>query len=228
MTDTGREGVQTEQGRAEPDWQVAGPGEHRRVRSIGLTGGIGSGKSTAAALFEECGAFVIDSDALAHQAAEDPEVLRQVGEKLGPELVRDGELDRERTGQLVFSDDEARHTLEGIIHPWVRARSRAIQARLLDSPDPPPLIVHDIPLLFENRLERSFDAVVVVDAPKDVRATRAAARSGIDEQTFAAREAAQLPLEEKAKRADYVLDNSGDVDELRSQVASLWLRLTRG
>lgn len=196
------------------------------MKSIGLTGGIGSGKSTAAALLEERGAFVIDSDALAREAAEDPEVLRQIGEKLGPELVRDGTLDRERAGQLVFSDDGARRTLEGLIHPWVRARSRTIQARLFDSPEPPPLIVHDIPLLFENRLQRGFDTVVVVTAPKEVRAARAAARSGIDEETFRAREAAQLPLEEKAQRADYVLDNSGDLDELRSQVASLWGRLT--
>ncbi|MEX2535964.1 MAG: dephospho-CoA kinase [Trueperaceae bacterium] len=196
------------------------------VKLIGLTGNIGSGKSTAAKMLEERGAAVIDADALARQATQDSAVLQRITEELGENLViADGSLDRRKVAALVFANPQARKRLEGIIHPWVRARSRALQGRLIESPEPPPMIVHDIPLLFESGLESSFDAVVVVSAPQEVRAARAAARQQLSNDEFRARDRAQLPLEQKQSRADWVLDNSGDLASLEEQVAALWSRL---
>jgi dephospho-CoA kinase len=195
------------------------------VKRIGLTGNIGSGKSTVARLLAERGAAVIDSDALARQATEDPAVLKLIIEEFGERMVADGRLDRGALAEVVFADSGARRRLEGIIHPWVRARSRSVQRRLVDSPTPPPAIVHDIPLLFENGLQDAFDAVVVVDAPAETRAARAAAGGRLSEADFLARDRAQWPPERKAALADHVLDNSGDLASLEEQVAALWSRL---
>lgn len=195
------------------------------VRRIGLTGNIGSGKSTAARLLAEQGSAVIDADTLAKQAAEDRVVLDRIRSEFGPSVLSDGRLDRTAMARLVFADPGARLRLERIIHPWVRARARVLEGQLLESASPPPLIVHDIPLLFESGLERHFDAVVVVSAPAETRAARTEAGGKLSAQDFAARDRAQWPLERKEELADHVLDNSGDLASLRAQVAALWPKL---
>ena len=189
---------------------------------IGLTGNIGSGKSTVARLLVERGAALIDADALAREAASDPLVLAEIAEKLGDGLVKEGKLDRAATAARVFEDAEARGVLNGVIHPWVRRESAARVAALSTRPDPPKIILMDIPLLYENGLEAGLDAVVVVNAPLNVRVKRVSKRSGLGEAEVLARDGAQLSLEEKVARADFVLENGGTLETLERQVEALW------
>jgi dephospho-CoA kinase len=191
---------------------------------VGLTGNIGSGKSTVAALLAERGAAVIDADALARRATEDPVILRRIGETFGEGVERGGALDRAALARRVFGDDEARRALEAIVHPWVRAAAAAEEADLL-ARRAPEVVVHDVPLLFEGGLERGFDVTVVVTAPLATRVERSSRRSGLSAEAVRARDAAQMPLEEKARRATYVVDNTGSHDDLTRAVASLWSAL---
>jgi len=167
---------------------------------------------------------VIDADALARRATDDPEVLGRIAEALGPELVAGGRLDRAATARRVFGDAEARRRLEAIVHPWVRAAAAAAEAEAMAA-TPPPVIVHDVPLLFENGLDAGMDATIVVEAPFAQRAARLAARSGMDEAAVRARDAAQWGPAAKARRATFVIDNGGDEEGLDAAVAELWPRL---
>jgi dephospho-CoA kinase len=192
------------------------------IPQIGLTGNIGSGKSTVARHLAELGAAVIDADVLARAATDDPQVLAAIAAELGAELVVDGRLDRAATAARVFGDDGALERLNAIVHPWVGREREARVAALLAADDPPPLIVHDVPLLYEVGLDGAFDAVVVVDAPLEVRVARVVARSGLSPDEVRARDAAQMPLAEKVARADHVLDNGGGVASLSERVRALW------
>ena len=202
-------------------------GEQKRPIRVGLTGNIGSGKSSVARLLRGHGAALIDADALAREATDDPAVLDAIHAQLGSDLVRGDEqgrrfLDRSATAARVFGDERALKTLNAIVHPWVRARTIELLAELQRSGSPPAVVVHDIPLLYENDLDRGLDAVVVVDAPLATRVARVVERSGLDPQEVRRRDAAQLPLSEKVARADFVVDNSGDLAALEEQVARLW------
>jgi dephospho-CoA kinase len=168
---------------------------------------------------------VIDADALARDATRDPAVLERVAAALGEELVQSGVLDRAALAARVFRDPAARSVLNRLIHPWVQRERERRVAALLARPEPPRVIVHDIPLLFEVGLENTFDTVVVVTAPLELRVKRVAARSGFTEAEVRARDAAQLPLTEKVRRADVVIDNSGDESALEPQVDALWRAL---
>ena len=189
---------------------------------VGLTGNIGSGKSSVARLLLERGAALLDADALAREATHDPTVLDTIARDLGSELVVGGRLDRAATARRVFADPAARDRLNAIVHPWVR-RASAERAAALERDDPaPPVIVFDVPLLYENGLERGMDAVVVVDAPLEARVRRVQARSGLEAADIRARDAAQMPLSDKVARADFVVDNGGSPEALREQVDALW------
>ncbi len=192
---------------------------------VGLTGNIGSGKSSVARLLEARGAAVIDADALARQATEDPAVLARIAAELGPELVEDGRLDRAAVARRVFADEDARRRLNAIVHPWVRRAMGAAVARLAASPSPPPVIVLDIPLLYENGLQEGLDAVIVVSAPLASRIGRVVRRTGLGAREVRARDAAQMPLGAKTERADYVVDNGGPPERLAPLVDELWREL---
>lgn len=192
---------------------------------MGVTGSIGAGKSAVARLLAERGAALIDADELARAAAADPAVLERIRAELGAELVRGGRLDRAATGALVFADPEALEKLNGIIHPWVRRRTWERVEELRRQGEPPPVIVLDVPLLFENGLEDRFDAVIAVVAPLAERVRRVAARSGLSEEEVRARDAAQWPQERKAALADFVIENAGSEEELAGRVAEVWARL---
>ena len=194
---------------------------------IGLTGNIGSGKSTVARLLVAKGAALIDSDVLARQASEDPVVLQAIADALGADLVKNGALERAKTAERVFGDAAALETLNGIIHPWVRRESARQVEALRTQPEPPALILLDIPVLYENGLETTVDAVIVVNAPLELRVERVTERSGLSKEAILARDKAQLPLETKVERADYVLDNSGTLPALEKQVDALWRSLVR-
>jgi dephospho-CoA kinase len=189
---------------------------------IGLTGGIGSGKSTAAARFAELGAVVIDADQLAREVVEvGTPGLARVIERFGAELLRpDGSLDRPALGQLVFGDAAALADLNAIVHPLVAERS----AERMAAAGPDAVVVYDVPLLAENDLAGGFDAVVVVEAPLALRLERLAAR-GLDEATARARIAQQASDEQRRAVATVVLDNSGSRAALERQVEAAWRQL---
>jgi dephospho-CoA kinase len=192
---------------------------------VGLTGNIGGGKSSVARLLAEHGAFIIDADDLARQATSDPAVLNRISAELGAELVKDGELDRQAVAAAVFADPAARSVLNSIIHPWVGLRRLQLQAEALERAEPPPVVVHDVPLLFEVGLDKSVDVTLVVVAPLAVRTARVMQRSGLTEEQVRQRDAAQMPQKEKEARADFVIDNSAGEAELKEAVARLWPEL---
>ena len=187
---------------------------------VGLTGGIGSGKSTVARMLGGRGAVVLDSDAFAREAVtKGSPGFERVVRLFGTGVLRpDGDLDRKGLADIVFHDDRLRAELEEIVHPEVRRRiAEAIGGQ--DHTD--RVVVVDSPLLFETGSAESFQVVVVVSATPETRIARLAAR-GMDPQDVRARLESQMPLEEKAARADIVLDNEGSVDELEVQVERLW------
>jgi dephospho-CoA kinase len=197
---------------------------NRAPLRVGLTGSIGSGKSTVARLLAERGAAVVDADAWARRATEDDAVLERIVAAFGPEVVASGRLDRAALARRVFADEGARRELEAIVHPWVRAAAAAEEAELVARLRP-EVVVHDVPLLFEVGLDRGFDATVVVTAPLEARTERIARRSGLDPDEVRARDAAQMSLDEKARRATFVVDNAGPPESLSEQVARLWQAL---
>jgi dephospho-CoA kinase len=202
------------------------------TRVIGLTGGIGTGKSTVARMFGELGAVVIDSDAIVHelQALGTP-LLAEIAEAFGPGVLRaDGSLDRAALGARVFADPEARARLNALVHPAVGRESlRRLEAARASGA---VLVVVDIPLLFETRLRGTAsranlgsEVVVVVYAPRELQIERQLARNGYDRAEAERRLDAQLPIEEKRELADHVIDNSGSLEATRDQVRALYERL---
>ncbi|MGN6521756.1 MAG: dephospho-CoA kinase [Actinomycetes bacterium] len=194
---------------------------------VGLTGGIGSGKSAVAARLSDRGAFVIDADLLAREVvARGSEGLTEVIREFGPSLLTsDSELDRAGLAQIVFEDPSARRRLEEIVHPRVRARAAELEAEAAARGDV-DVVVHDIPLLVETGQAGSFDLVVVVDADDDVRVARLVAR-GLSEAEARARIGAQARRQDRLDAADVVVDNSGTWPELDDEVERLWGRLQR-
>ncbi len=194
-------------------------------KRLGLTGNIGSGKSTVAKLLVAKGAVLIDSDALAKKATQNETVLQKIAESLGSDLVQEGQLNREKTAALVFNHKEALETLNSIVHPWVRQESLKQTKQLLEQPNPPRVVLYDIPLLFENHLESTVDAVLVVTAPLELRIKRVQERSGLSKEDIMARDKAQLPLDLKAKRADFVIENTSNLNDLSLKVNQVWASL---
>ena len=190
---------------------------------VGLTGGIGSGKSTVARMLAARGAVVIDADVLARQAVEpgtsglDAVVARFGDGVLGP----DGSLDRHALASIVFADDVARDDLEAIVHPAVR---RAIAEAVAAHAHTDDVVVVDSPLLIETGAHEGFPVVVVVAASADARVARLVER-GMAEADVRARMAAQMPLEEKMAVADEVVDNDGTEIDLEERVERLWSEL---
>ncbi len=191
------------------------------IMILGLTGGMGCGKTTAARLFMEEGFGSIDSDALVHDLlAADSAVHRAIVERFGPD-VDDGRggIDRRRLGAIVFADDDALHWLESLLHPLVGARWREAVAR---EPDRPWVV--QIPLLFEKKLEQSFDFTVCVGTSA-ANQRRRLMQKGYSSEEIARRVSRQLPLQEKTARADFFLLNDGSIDFLREQVQTLLAHL---
>ncbi|GAA0618130.1 dephospho-CoA kinase [Sporichthya brevicatena] len=192
---------------------------------IGLTGGIGSGKTTVSDLLGEWGAVIVDADVIAREVvASGTPGLAAVAEAFGPEVIGpDGGLDRERVAAIVFNDPAARATLNGIVHPLVRARSK----ELTEAAPAGSIVVQAIPLLAETGQRGNFDLVVVVDVDPEVAVQRLVTWRGMSEADARARIAAQASREQRLAIADVVLDNSGDREHLEAQVEQLWTELQR-
>jgi dephospho-CoA kinase len=203
------------------------------TRVIGLTGGIGTGKSTVARIFESLGAVVIDADAIVHELqARGQPMLDEIVSEFGPEiLTADASLDREALGAMVFRDPDARERLNRLVHPKVGAEfGRRLQAAKEAGV---PVIVLDIPLLFESRAAGTggasamhFDTTVVVWVPRQTQIERQVARDGYAPDEAERRVEAQMPLDEKRALADEVIDNSGSLEATSQQVDELYARLT--
>ena len=192
---------------------------------MGLTGGIGSGKSTVTAMLAERGAVGVDADRLAREAvAPGTPGLRAVVDRFGPAVVAgDGSLDRQALAGVVFDDAAALADLNAIVHPPVRA---AIADRLAELATTDALVVLEIPLLVESGRSYGESAIIVVDCPEEVALRRLVEDRGMDEADARRRMAAQAPREQRLAVADVVVDNGGTLEDLRAQVDALWNRLT--
>ena len=186
---------------------------------VGLTGGIASGKSRAAALFEELGAAVVDTDAIAHELTRPgTSAMAAIRDAFGPAyLAADGSLERAKMRQLVFSDPAAKAKLEAILHPLIRERARA---RIVAAQQPYVIVV--VPLLVETDAYRDLiERILVVDCREELQVARAMQRSQLKESEVRAILAAQLPRTVRLGRADDVIDNNGDIEALRQQIQKL-------
>jgi dephospho-CoA kinase len=182
---------------------------------IGLAGGIGSGKSTVAKTLADLGCIVSDSDAAARAALDDLDVRARIVEHFGERVLdAQGRIDRSALASIVFRDAAERSVLESITHPWIEQRRLDI---FRTAPPGTPALVIDAPLLFEAGLDSTCDAVIFVDAPREVRLARVRSTRGWDENELARREESQMALDEKRQRADYVLSNSGSLEHLGEQ-----------
>jgi dephospho-CoA kinase len=192
---------------------------------VGLTGGIGAGKSEVSRLLRAYGAVVIDADQVARQVvAPGTPGLAQVVAAFGEGVLGPGgSLDRDRLGELVFADASLRGKLNAIVHPLVSARMRELEAAAGDA----AIVVHDIPLLAENHLADGFDEVVVVDVAPKVQAERLARERGMTQEQAEARMRAQASREERLAVATIVVDNSGSLAELDRETGDLWAELRR-
>jgi dephospho-CoA kinase len=192
------------------------------MRLIGLTGGIGSGKSTVAAMLAGRGASVVDADLLAREVVEPgTPALAEIAAEFGPGvLLPDGRLDRPALGAIVFADAARRERLNAITHPRVGAlmQSRIAEALASDA----PLVVVDVPLLFEGGRQSLFEGVLLVWVPAEVQVLRLVSRDGMAEEDARARIAAQMPIDDKRALADWVVDNSRTPADTERQVDAWW------
>ncbi|GAA0495993.1 dephospho-CoA kinase [Streptomyces sp. NPDC046215] len=191
---------------------------------VGLTGGIGAGKSEVSRLLASYGAVIVDSDKIAREVVEPGTPgLASVIDEFGPEiLAADGSLDRARLGSIVFADPGRLAALNALVHPLVRARSAELEA----AAGPDAVVVHDVPLLAENGLAPLYDLVVVIDASEETRLDRLVRVRGMSPDEARARMAAQASREDRLAVADLVIDNDGPLEALAPRVTEVWADLS--
>jgi dephospho-CoA kinase len=187
--------------------------------TIGLTGGIAAGKSTALAAFKRLGAATISSDAVVHELLDSEPLLGRLTERWGEDVVADGRVDRNKIGEIVFADPDELGWLESQIHPLVGER---IGAWLGSLPEDAKVAVVEVPLLFESEMEHVFDTTLAVITSDEVRRARAEARG---HTLVGEREARQLPQDEKAARAEHVVENDGTPEDLKRRLSALVAKL---
>lgn len=188
------------------------------VPFIGLTGGLGSGKSEALKALESLGAATLSTDDVVHELLATDELRDLLVERLGPSIAPDGEVDRSAVASRVFGEDEQRKWLEGLLWPRVGERIVAWRSELESASPPPPAAVVEVPLLFESGMQTAFDHTIAISADESVRASRAGTRghAAVDERSVR-----QLPQEEKAERADFDVRNDGSRAELRDRLSQV-------
>lgn len=207
---------------AEPDQSTS------ELLPVGLTGGIGSGKSTVARMLADRGAAVIDADQVAREVVEPgTPALEEIRSRFGPTVVHDGALDREALAAIVFEDDAARTDLEAITHPHIAERILERIDEIARAGEADVLVV-DHPLLVETGQHEQFPVVVVVVAPEETRVQRLVEHRGMSSRDVRARIRSQADDERRRAAATHVIDNSGDHDALTAQVERLWNELTDG
>jgi len=195
---------------------------------VALTGGIGSGKSVVARMFEDEGAYVIDLDELARRVVEpDKPAWRDVVAYFGTGILNpDRTVNRSALAEIVFSDPERRRVLEEFTHPWIFEEQDALLKAIKDQ-DPCSVVVIEFPLLFELNFQKKFDKVIVVYAPRDAQVRRAVERDGFSEEQVDKRLMAQISIEEKRLLSDYSIDNEGSLCSTRDQVGEVMRELRK-
>jgi dephospho-CoA kinase len=189
---------------------------------VGLTGGIGAGKSEVAAIFAGLGAFLVDTDAIAREVvAPNSDGLREIA-RIWPQAVRNGALDRAALADIVFSDAAARERLNALLHPHIRRVALEREARAKAG----QLVVHVVPLLFETGYDRLVDKSVLVVAPLEQRIARVVGRDKLDETRVRARVAAQIEPERAREAADFIIENDGNLEHLRDRARAVYEALT--
>jgi len=194
------------------------------VLRVGLTGGIGSGKSEVSRRLAARGAAIVDADVAAREVVEPGTPgLGQIAAVFGPDVLQpDGRLDRERLGQLVFAQPGLRAKLNAIVHPLVHERMQQMEQEAIAAAGPPGIVVHDVPLLAENGLGRGFDTVIVVDTPEDQQVQRLITARAMTAGHARDRMAAQASRDQRLAVADIVIDNSGSLEDLDREVDEVW------
>jgi len=193
---------------------------------VGLTGGIGSGKTVVTRMFEDEGAHIIDFDYLARLIVEpDKPAWKDIVDYFGMGiLLLDGTLNRSALAKIVFSDDKSRKVLEGFTHPRIFEKRDALLETIREQ-DPSSIVIIDFPLLFELGLRKEVDKVILVYVPRDVQLERAAKRDGLSPEEVEKRLNAQVPIAEKRSLSDFVIDNSGNLKHTRDQVRKVMREL---
>jgi len=197
------------------------------MKLIGLTGGIATGKSTVASILRELGAVIIDADELAREIVQPgKEAWREIVDAFGPEILQaDKTIDREKLRKIVFQDPEARKLLESITHPHIRALAQERIEKLAAAGA--EVVVYEAPLLFENQVHQWIRPVILVACDLATQKKRLKERDRLGEVEIRRHLDAQMPLEEKRKLADHVIENNGDLEELRRQVRDVWEKITK-
>jgi|SRR5215210_3212904 len=187
-----------------------------RVPFVGLTGGLGAGKSEALRILRELGVATLSTDALVHELLATEELRDELVERLGPEVAPGGQVDRSQVAERAFGDDEHRDWLEGLLWPRVGERVMAWRAEVEAREPPPVAAVVEVPLLFESGMDQAFDSTIAVVADEGVRERRAAERG---HAALGSRTGRQLPQREKAERADFPVRNDGGLEELKDALS---------
>ena len=192
--------------------------------TLGITGTIASGKSSAGKILQELGVPVIDTDHIVHEIlAKDPTVIKAVKDRFGEEvLTNEGKVDREKLGKVVFSDHEAKKSLEAIVHPATIMQCR----KLIEEKNDNPVVAILVPLLFEARLESEYDEIWTIFTDEAILKERLAKRNGLDSVEIEKRLGAQMSQNEKVMRANHVIDNSDSLENTRNQIKTLLSKIS--
>lgn len=194
---------------------------------LGVTGGIGTGKSTVLEMLSRFGAGIVSADLIAHEIIRPGmPAFAEIVERFGESIIgEDGEIDRRALGEIVFSDSRARKDLENITHPRIMQRVEEIIERFRANPQPQSVLAVEIPLLYECGLEKTVDKVLLVAAEQQTQVNRLTSRSVMSKEQAIRRIQAQMPISEKLKRADYVIWNDGDLKSLELKLRSIWAEI---
>jgi len=190
---------------------------------VGLTGSIGTGKSTVEEIFKKLGAYTIDADKVVHSLLERPEIIEKIRQVFGDDVIKNGKVDRKKLAGIVFLDYRKKKILEDILHPEV---FKEIQNffKEVEKKDPCAIAIADVPLMIETGSYKNYDVVIVVYAPKELQLKRLI-QKGMTEEEALSRINAQMDIEEKKKYADIIIENTGTIEELKEKVKNVYKRL---
>ncbi|MBA3721605.1 MAG: dephospho-CoA kinase [Parachlamydiaceae bacterium] len=199
-----------------------------KLKKVAVTGGLSCGKSSVCRILNELGAYVISADEIVHQLlSHDTNLGKEVIKLLGKDILLGDHIDRSRVAQIVFREPYLLHELEHLLHPAVYEEIDRVYQELQNKKNPPPLFIAEIPLLFESEGEKNFECVIAVVADLEICFQRFQQKTRYDRDEFNERISNQLPLLEKATRADYVIMNSGSVEHLQETTVELYKELYR-